>query len=242
MSVSDLVGEIDGLRERTRRASFGGALPLAVLGALVAGTAPLYAAAFRETHPSDGSGSYGLVDLLGDRSKPLWLLRLLRVHPGGEAYQRLSVYWVLAVPVAFGLIAAWYAWRARRTGLSLDGWRVALVGAGVLAALLATVERGVWLTPGYAGNDLQPGNFVNPLLVVVAGAFAIAWVERSKAVLAVAVVFLLGVLMFDVSSYAGVSEAPYQNIQSVGTGALVIGGWLLASAGVLGAVRARRRG
>jgi hypothetical protein len=245
MSVSDLVGEIDGLRERTRRASFGGAVPLAVLGALVAGTAPLYAAVFNETvFTSDDSGVVRFSFSPTPSRKPYWLLRLLGVHPGGVAYHRLSLYWLIGVPVAFGLVAAYYAWRARRTGISLDGWRVALVGAAVLAALVVLVERTRPAVPGYGVGDLNVNNFANPLLVVAAGAFALAWVERSRALLVVAVVFALGLVAFDVRVLAqiGGSEGPYDNIQAVGTGALVLGGWLLASAGVLGAVRARRRG
>jgi hypothetical protein len=45
-----------------------------------------------------------------------------------------------------------------------------------------------------------------------------------------------------VLSQIGGSEGPYDNIQAVGTGALALGGWLLASAGVIAVARARRRG
>jgi hypothetical protein len=246
MSVSDLVGEIEGLRARTRRASSGGAVPLAVLGVLVAGSAPLYAAMFDETVRTSTTGD-GIVRLFplgpsGRPTEPMWLLRLLRVHPGGLAYHRLSVYWLLGVPVAFGLVAAYYAWRARRTGLSLDGWRVALVGAVVLAGLLAVVDLGRPRFPGFGPNELNLWNFANPLLVVAAGTFALAWVERSRALLVVAVVFLLGLVAFDarVLSQVGSTEGPYDNIQSVGTGALALGGWLLGSAGLLGLAQRRR--
>lgn len=247
MSVSDLVGEIEGLRARTRRASSGGAVPLAVLGALTAGAAPLYAAVFDETviTSTEGDGIFRLADLgpHGRPTQPIWLLRLLGVHPGGLAYHRMSVYWLVGVPVAFGLVAAYYALRARRTGLSVDGWRIAAVGAAVLAALLVLVARGRPGFPGHGPGELNVRNFTNPLLVVVAGTFALAWVERSRALLAVAVVFLLGVAAFDarVLSEIGNSEGPYDNIQSVGTGALALGGWLLASAAVLGLAHRRRR-
>jgi hypothetical protein len=58
------------------------------------------------------------------------------------------------------------------------------------------------------------------------------------------VVFVLALFWFDARVLSEVSgtEGPYDGIWSVGVGALLLGGWLLVSAGVLGAVRARRRG
>jgi hypothetical protein len=241
MSVSDLVGEIDDLRDRTRRASFSGAVPLALLGLLVAFAAPFYAAAFnaRRNHvPVDI-----FVTLQRLRARPMFVTRLLRLQPGGPQNDRLVAYWLLAVPVAFLLVAGYYGWRARRTGIALNGWRVVIAGAVVLLALVAVVElpaRGFQM--GTGRSDVRIGNFVSPLLVVAAGTFAVAWVERSRAVLAVAVVFLLGVVAVDTRVLPDWgSETPWDNVQSIGTAILMLAGWLLGAAATFAVVAARRR-
>jgi hypothetical protein len=240
MSVSDIVGEIDGLRDRTRRASFSGAVPLALLGLLVAFAAPFYAAAWNDSH-FQNEGTFSLGDL--QQRRPPFLTRLFDLQPGGPQNERVVAYWLVGVPVAFLLIAAYYGWRARRTGISLNGWRVAITGAAVLFALVVVVEvPGHWLQAGWTVEELQVGNFVNPLLVVAAGVLAIAWVERSRAVLAVAAVFLLGLAAFDVKILTdGGSVTPWDNIQSVGTATLALAGWLLLAAGVLAVVAVVRR-
>jgi hypothetical protein len=239
MSVSDLVGEIDTLRARTRRAAGSGAVPVALLGLLVAFAAPLYAA----TREPTGLG-FGEYTLGQSYQRPMFVTRFLRIDPGTPAEDRLAVYWLVGVPVAFLLVAAYYAWRARRTGISLDGWRVALAGGVVLAALLLAVELPAHGLPAeYRPNRLLLGNFVNPLLVVVVGAFAVAWVERSRVLGAMATVFLAGVVTFDVRVLADQASGAWGNLQSAGPATLVLAAWLLLAAAVVGAagvVRPRR--
>jgi hypothetical protein len=240
MSVSDLVGELEGLRDRTRRASSGGAVPLALLGLLTALAAPFYAGVYGAL--PRGGGVYGLADLVGPYRPPVFVSRFLRLDPGGPHETRLAVYWLAAVPVAFLLVAGYYAWRARRTGISLNGWRVAVTGLAVIAALLVAVELPAHgLAADYAPNHLRAGNFVNPLLVVAAGAFAIACVERSRGLLAVAVAFLAGVVVFDTRVLADRGAGGWDNLASAGTATLVLAAWLLVAAAVTAVVAFVRR-
>src|SRR5687767_4131074 len=118
MTVSDLVGEIEGVRRRTRRATRGGAVPLALLGLLVLFAAPVYAAAWDQmvTEPGEPNEWHYYA---GPRT-PTFLDRLLWVHPNGSGYEGIGLYWLIAVPVTFAAVAAYYTWRARRTGLSVD--------------------------------------------------------------------------------------------------------------------------
>lgn len=234
MSASALVGEIEGVRRTTRRASFGAAVPLALLGLLVCGAAPFYAMAYGTTVM--GSGGELFV------KEHAWTTRVLPVQSNlGARDFALSVYWLVAVPVVFLAIAAYYAWRARGTGLSIDGWRVAAAGVGVYVALLGVMSA-LRMVDGARPHGVGPAAFLNPLLVVAIGVFALARVERSRTVLAVAVVFALGVFGADVKVYAAyATESPWDTVRGWGTGTLLLGAWLLLAAAAAWLISTRKK-
>ena len=239
MSVSDLVGEIDDVRRRTRRARSGAAVPLALLGLLVAAAAPVYGAAARSTVVD--AGELMEVDLSALQAGPTFLNRFLRVHPNVTNFRGIGVYWLLAAPLVFAAIAWYYARRARRTGLSVDGWRVAAAGAGAFAALVLTMATAGALSR-VGPDELSAGNFLNPFLVVAAGVFVLAWVERSVVAALAGVVFLGGVLLGDVGVYSDVRDEGWYRIGSWGYYTLALGGWLLLSAAVAAITQRVRRG
>lgn len=238
MSVSDLVGEIEGVRRRTRRASRGGAVPLAILGLLVTGAAPVYAAAadrYMDPQPF-GETTYVIMHpriTLADR--------LLRAHPNMTDDLGIGLYWLLVPPLAFAAVAAYYLWRAHRTGLSIDGWRVAAIGAGLFALLVAVMA--------YAGGQLEPDPYysgfrltdlVNPFLVVALAVLVLAWVERSRAI-AVAGTLFLGLVVFaNAFVYPDPRNGGWRNVASWGWATLVLGGVLLVSSGIVALVRRPR--
>jgi hypothetical protein len=238
MSVSDLVGEIEGVRRRTRRASSGAAVPLALLGLLVALAAPVYGLAAKSIFVESGSGHFDLSDLF---QRPHVLTRILRVHPNMSNYRGIGIYWLVAAPLAFGAIAAYYAWRARRTGLSVDGWRVAIAGAGALAALVLTMYFGGAAASQGESGDLRAGNFLNPFLIVALAVFALAWVERSAGVLVAGVAFLTAVVLADVAVYADIRDEGWYRIASWGWATLALGGVLLLAGAVAAVARLVRR-
>ena len=241
MSVSDLVGEIEGVRRRTRRASSGAAVPLALLGLLVCGSAPFYAAMFNGSNHRGGDGYSGFV--VYPMKPPSFLDRLLRLHPSPyENSRALGLYWLLGVPVTFALVAGWYAWRARRTGVSIDGWRVAVAGGAVFAGLVVSLVFGGLVLRDAGNEGVHPANFLNPLLVVVIGVFAVAWVQRSIGVLTVAVVFAAAVATADALVYSLYNlEFPWDGFMGWGWATIILGGVLLLSAAVAAVARGVRR-
>jgi hypothetical protein len=235
MSATELVGEIEGVRRAARRASFGAAAPLALLGLLVAGAAPFYAMAYGTTIMGGPAVTF--------QHEPGWTTRVLPIQSslGGTSDMPLSVYWLVAVPVMFVAIGAYYSWRARRTGFWLDGRRVAAVGVTAYLALLG-VMAALRMANGARPMGIGPGVYLNPLLVVMFGVFALARVERSLLVLGVAVTFLLGVFVVDVEAYmTNATASPWDNVRGWGTATLLLGAWLLLGAAASWLVQRRTR-
>jgi hypothetical protein len=105
------------------------------------------------------------------------------------------VYWPVALLVAYGLITGFYLVRSRRRGVGTRIYPYVAVGAG-LAVVLAGVS--LWL----AGHPLLPGGgtrllyqLATPAAVIGAGLLVLARVERSRALLAVSVLYLAVVLL-----------------------------------------------
>lgn len=241
MSVSGLVGEIDDVRRRTRRARAGAAVPLAVLGLLVAGAAPIYALASDSVvhYGGDSGMRYVINDYLRE---PSVLHRLLWVHSTSTRHAGVGIYWLVAAPLAFALIAAYYVRRARRTGLSVDGWRVAAVGAVAFVALVATMAYGAFTNEGWGfGEGLRPGDLVSPFLVVALGVFTLAWVERSALTAAGGVAYLAALAFGQWATFGSLSNPGWQHAFSWGFMTLWLGLVLLLAAGVVGTVQRARR-
>ncbi|HWL38465.1 MAG TPA: hypothetical protein VNQ77_19920 [Frankiaceae bacterium] len=240
MSVSDLVGEIEGVRRRTRRASSGAAVPLALLGLLVALAAPVYALA------SDSNTFYGPGPAYGELTLPLaeptFLDRLLWVHSTSTRYDGIGWYWLLAAPLAFAAIAAYYHLRARRTGLSIDGWRVAAVGGVVFGALVATMAYGALANAGWGfGDGIRPGDLVSPFLVVALGVFVLAWVERSVTAAVAGVAYVAALGFGHWATFESQLNNGWQGPFSWGFMVLWLGVVLLVAAGVAGLAQRTRR-
>ena len=239
MSVSDLVGEIEGVRRRTRRASAGAAVPLALLGLLVAGAAPVYALA-SDSNTYYGGEGYG--ELVGPLSEPTFLDRLLWVHSTTTRYDGIAYYWLIAAPLIFAAIAGYYRWRARRTGLSVDGWRVAAAGVGVFGALVATMAYGALADVGWGfGDGIKAGDFVSPFLVVALAAFVLAWVERSVTAAVGGVAYLAALAWGHWATFESQADNGWQGPFSWGFMVLWLGVVLLLAAGVAGLVQRGRR-
>ncbi len=241
MSVSDLVGEIEGVRRRTRRATAGAAVPLALLGLLVAAASVVYGAA-TATHVGDGS-TYG--ELTFPLPEPTLLDRLLWVHSISTRYDGVGYYWLIGAPLVFVAMAAYYRWRAQRTGLSVNGGRVAAAGAGVFAVLVATMAYGAFGNYGWGFDEgIRLGDFVSPFLVVALGVFVLAWVERSVLAAVTGVVYVAALVFAHVVTFHSTVNNGWEAIASWGPMVLYLGLILLAGAAVA-AVRERsaaRRG
>jgi hypothetical protein len=237
MNVSELVGEIEGVRRRTRRAARGGAVPLGILALLVLGAAPVYAVASQSVVDGDGTGVF-LFDPAADTFRVTYFERLLNAHPNVTGHPGIGLYWLIAAPLAFAAIAAYYTWRARRTGIATNGWWVAAAGASLLALLIATMwHAGGAMTHDFDTGGPRPVDYVNPFLVVAVSVFVLAWVERSVAVLLAAVTFLGCLLLADTYSYATLSNVGFEDLASWGTATAILGAVLLLGTGVVAFVR-----
>ncbi len=124
-----------------------------------------------------------------------------------------SLFWLIGIPVAYLLTAAFYLWRGRRRGVRTT-WR-AYVGTGlglfaVVALLLVNLPRKV---PGrrffLSLFDHLPGDLVIrgliPLLAIAVGFMILALAERSWALGVFAIVFFAVALtanLYDMSNLA----------------------------------------
>lgn len=240
MTASDLVGEIEGVRRRTRRARAGAAVPLVLLGLLVAGAAPVYAVASDSVTHYGGDGHYG--EVVYPLPVPTFFDRLLWVHSTSTRYEGIGVYWLVAAPLVFALIAAYYVRRARRTGLSVDGWRVAAIGGATFGALVATMAYGAFANEGWGFDEgLRPGDFVSPFLVVGLAVFALAWVERSVLTAVGGVAFLAALAFGQWATFGTLANPGWRHAFSWGFMTLQLAAVLLLAAGVVALVERARR-
>lgn len=230
--MSDLVGEIEGVRRRTRRESRGGAVPLALLGLLVACAAPAYAAAVRFA-TADGSGFVSF-----EPRRTTFVDRLLHAHPNVTGSDSIGRYWLVAAPLVFGAVAAYYVWRARRSGISIDGWRVAALGGGLFALLVAAMAFAGGAAVAHDG--FSAAGLLNPFLVVAVAVLTLAWVERSVAILLAGVTFAVATALADVFVYAEVNGPAWEYWTSWGWATVILGGVLLLWSGIVAVVRRPR--
>jgi hypothetical protein len=166
-----LLGELARLRRRTRSARHAYWLPLVLYGVLICLAAPLYVQSAPSYRPGVFSSPGPSVDVVG---------------LGGMADGYVAIYWLFALVAGFWLTAWWYRRRGRRAGLLTSARGFIIVGAGVTSALilLSVVPPVAQLWPG---DLVIRGTF--PLFVVAIGLLALAWAERSWALVATAVVF-----------------------------------------------------
>jgi hypothetical protein len=175
------------LAGRVRRAQRGSWFPLLLLGLVVVGAAPFYRVG---PHPDaicaavTSQGTGGVPAGPGQRAVKCFIAF------GWPAF----IYWVIALAGAYVLIAGFYMLRARRRGV---GTRIRpYVIAGIAGVLLVAL---LWLVQRYLASQSRfPSALVvhglNPMLTIGLALFALAWAERSRALLAFAAANLAAVL------------------------------------------------
>src|ERR1022692_1073917 len=176
-----------GTRELTRRAQRGAWFPLVLPGLVVVGAAPFY-----RVGPHLHTACTAIVTR-GPGGIP--------AGPGPGAVKCFIafgwpafIYWVIALAAAYAVVAGFYVLRARRRGV---GARIRpYVIAGICGVTLVAV---LWLVQRYLGGQTRyPSALVvhglNPLLAIGLALFALAWAERSWALLVFAAANLAAVL------------------------------------------------
>ncbi len=176
----------DQLRDRAR----GGWLALVVTGLVMLGAVPYYAGLLpRESTELVGTGGAQYSVLVSSGSSGL--SRLAGTNGA------LGLYWLLAVPTAYLLLAGWFALRARRTGLQQRWGVYVAAGLGLFAALLISV---------LPASDPLPYSWrtvTTPLLLLAATLLVLGAVEHDRRIL------ILGGLGSAVAVYAGAAGRPF---------------------------------
>jgi hypothetical protein len=166
-----LLGELARLRRRTRSARHAYWLPLVLYGVLICLAAPLYVQSAASDRP-------GVFAPPGPQIQVAGL--------GGAADGYIAIYWLFALVAGCWLTALWYRRRGRRAGLLTSARGFIIVGVVVTSAviLLSVVPPAAELWPA---DLVIRGTF--PLFVIAIGLMALAWAERSWALVVTAVVF-----------------------------------------------------
>jgi hypothetical protein len=173
---ASVLEELGRLKARGRRLAHAGAwLPALVLALLPLLSIALYRRPFTSVVNSGGDeGGGGVIEF------PYWAGLPEQQRAGLASY----AFWLLAVPLAFVLVAQWYRYRERRHGVRVP-WRVLVIAgtAGLLCLLVlfaAPTGRPGAGWPGDASSWWQ--GLLTPLLSVAIAAIALGIVERSAGV------------------------------------------------------------
>jgi hypothetical protein len=214
--VDDLLHELDRLRRFTRAVRHGFWLPLVLLGLLMIGATPLYFS------PSSKAvlGAPGRVVF-----KPrLGAIRAGYIPPchvahgvvltpctptsgtAGATYfpsgvttaspRAIALYWLVALPLAYVIMAVWAHRRAIRRGVATSMLVYALTGVGLVAlTVLSGLLTGAWFTAAQLSSIGSRGLIA--LFVIALGLLVLAYRERSRAMWAISLVFLGYVILIN---------------------------------------------
>jgi hypothetical protein len=173
-----LLADLAGLRRQTRTVRHGYWFPLVLFGLLTCGAAPLYVAA---AAPRDTSGAYAT------GRGPLLLNGFL---PGGGFY--IGWYWAAALTGGYLLTVAWYRWHARRAGVATPARGYLITGVVLTVLVLVIPPLTVWV-PALSWIWLPFGDVwirgTLAFLIIAAGLWMLARVERSRALAVIALVY-----------------------------------------------------
>ncbi|HEY6499874.1 MAG TPA: hypothetical protein VIZ20_10640 [Streptosporangiaceae bacterium] len=187
---ADLLGEMRVLRQRARTARHAYWFPLVLFGLLIGASAPFYLQLYLS--PGRATGAAG----------PGPQLPVLGGAFSGSAVQHyLGYYWLVALLGGLLLTLLWYRRNARRVGLQTPA-RGYVITVAVLTALalvvplLSQARSPNWL---HHLQVLWPGDLVVrgtfPFVIIAAGLWALAWAERSRALVAIAAVYSAAALL-----------------------------------------------
>jgi len=231
------------LQNRTRRARRGMWFPLVIFGLVILASTPLYMHFNGDTPPLPALLA---PDVPAPTAPPATEIAiggssgLLHFFTGGMfAFSplKITVFWLVAGPMAYLVTAGFYWLHARRRGVATSSRAYVLTGLGLFALLVATSTP---LIPIPVPGDLIVRG-LTPLLAVALGLFVLARIERSWALLAFAVPFLALTVVANLYDMENVayrlgfgSAGPEVNV-------IVVGSVLLIAGAVFGLGHARTR-
>jgi hypothetical protein len=224
-----LLSTTEALTRRVRKAQRATWFPLLLLGLVVAAATPVY----RFSHGHVGCA--------------------LSTAPGGARSETcfiaygwpVLVYWMVALVLAYVVIAVFYALRARRRGVGtrILSYVVAGIAGLILVAFVWPLQQHLSLQSHYQAALAVHG--LDPLLAIGLALLVLAWVERNLALLVYSVGYLAAALL---ANYSGIPKKLFEDLGWVATpqwhflpGLSLAGGvLLLGGAAFAGAERLRK--
>jgi hypothetical protein len=206
--LGELLDELDRLRRFTRAVRHGYWLPLVLLGLLMIGATPLY---FRPSSqavlgasrvvfkPRPGASGSGFVPpchvvngVVFTPCKSATITAGATYFPSGvttTSPRAIAVYWLIALPLAYVVVAVWAHRRAIRRGVSTPMLAYALTGVVLVVLLvLSGLLAGAWTSAGRLSSIGSRG--LTALFVIALGLLVLAYRERSGTMWAISGVFL----------------------------------------------------
>jgi hypothetical protein len=168
--ANSILSTVDTAARKVRATRPTRAVPLLVLGLVIVGAMPFYVL----TEPTSQEGA-----------PPNQLVWSLGGMMGTRAGACTAIYWIIALPVAYGFIAWWYRRAAQRDGVAINVKPLVITGVALFALLLVLLTQAPTFLPG----DIVIRG-LTPILTMAVGLFVWSVAERSKGLLAVALVFL----------------------------------------------------
>jgi hypothetical protein len=252
--AGELLGAVERVSKEARRARHGYWFPLLLFGLTILGALPFYYYSIGHyrgevvnlgggiTGQVVNGGGAGFLDRFGLSGFP-------GQHPWGAA-----VYWLIAVPSAYVLVAFYYVVRARRTGLRGRIWPYLVAGLVLFALLLATAPGILLLfhAPEWMVSwQNQIGDLyirgLTPVLVISLSFFVLARLERSKALLWIAIAFIPVALLANLYNISNAfyriwtPYKPHHWIVPDWAANLAVAGGFLVFVGLVSGLVARRR-
>jgi hypothetical protein len=176
--AGQLLETLDRVRSETRRARHAYWFPLLLSGLIILGNLPLGYWRIGDYGDPHFNGFLGFC-LCNEGN-----------HPFGS-----TLYWLIAVPLGFAAVAAFYVVRARRTGLKGSKiWPYVVTGLVMFGLVILTATR----VPAPLRFMYRIDNWTHratvqgfaPVLVIAFAFFALAALEHSKALWVITVAFL----------------------------------------------------
>ena len=183
--ANSILSTVDTAARKVRATRPTRAVPLLVLGLVIVGAMPFYVLTEPTSHlgePPPNQLFWSLGGMMGSR---------------GGAWT--AIYWIIALPLAYGFIAWWYRRAARRNGVAINVKPLVTTGVALFALLLVLLTQAPTFLPG---DIVLRG--LTPILTMAAGLFVWSVAERSKGLLAVALVFLAAAISTSMYDFGNV--------------------------------------